>query len=102
MSKIVSSIQRAVPTTGQTVTIANADVDISLIIEPAGTLLALTVSMPSTPYDGQKVSLMSTQILTGLTLSGGTLVGALTTIAAVNGFASYVYSSSQSKWYRIS
>jgi hypothetical protein len=94
--------QVATPTTGQTVTIANQDDDIRLLLNPAGTLLALTIVFPSAPRDGQMVTICSTQILTGLTLtSGGTILGALTTIAAINGYASYVYDLAGNTWYRV-
>lgn len=55
---------RVVPSTGDTVTIANQAGDISYIIDPAGTLVALTVNMPSSPVAGQKVTICSSQIIT--------------------------------------
>ena len=102
MSYISPKKQIATPTTGTTVTVANADGDIRLILNPAGTLLALTVAFPSAPRDGQILAMSSSQILTGLTLtSGGTILGTLTTMAAVNGYASWVYDLAGTKWYRI-
>lgn len=99
----VTTIQRAVPTTGQTVTVLQTNApDITLVVDPAGTLLTLTIAFPTGAFEGQKISFMSTQILTGLTLvsATGTLTGALTSLA-LNGFGSYVWSTSQAKWYRI-
>lgn len=103
MSYTPSNKQIFIPTTGTTVTIANADSGrIKCIVNPAGTLLALTIAMPPTPKDGQEVSIACSQILTGLTMtSGGTILGALTTIAAVNGFASWVYDLASTTWFRI-
>lgn len=102
MSYFIDTKQIAVPTTGQTVNIVNADRNIVLLINPAGTLLALTVAMPTSPKDGQKVSITSSQVLTGLTMtSGGTILGALTTIAAVNGFATWCYDLASTSWFRI-
>ena len=102
MSYIVPIKQIATPTTGTTVTIANADGDIRLILNPAGTLLALTVAFPSAPHDGQVLDMACSQIITGLTsTSGGTILGTLTTMAAVNGFASWVYDLAGTKWYRV-
>lgn len=101
MTQVNRSIQRDVPTTGQTVTVGNADGDITVIIEPAGTLATLTIASPSAPRDGQRMNIVSTQILTAITLSVGTFAGGITTLAA-NGSASYVYVASQTKWYRVS
>lgn len=102
MSYIIPTKQIATPTTGQTVTIANTDGDTRLLLNPAGTLLALTVAFPSVPHDGQILTIASSQILTGLTLtSGGTILGTLTTMAAVNSYASYCYDLSGTKWYRV-
>lgn len=101
MSYLQYSKQIFIPTTGTTVTIANADLDIRVLLNPAGTLLALTVGMPTAPKDGQKVDVCCSQIITGLTLtSGGTILGAITTLAAVNGFASYIYDLPTTTWYR--
>lgn len=100
MAYIFNITQRAVPTTGQTVTVNNADGDVFLIIEPAGLLANLTIATPSTPHDGQIISIMCTQIVTTLTLSVGTIIGGLATFAA-NGFMTLVYNAGQSKWYRI-
>lgn len=102
MSYILPKIQYAAPTTGQTVTIANVEADVRVVINPAGTLLALTVAMPSAPVNGQKVEICSTQIVTTLTMTtGGTILGALTAFA-VNGFGTWVYYSANTTWYKIS
>lgn len=101
MSYISTSMQRVVPTTGQTITPTNAMGDIILVLEPAGTLATLTVNTPSTPVDGQRFSVMSTQIITALTLAVGTVIGGLASFAA-NGFMTLVYNASQTKWYRLS
>ena len=74
MSSIQSTKTISVPTVGQTVTIANQDGDIRLIINPAGTLATLTVTMPSAPRDGQVVEICSSKIVTLLTMTGGTIL----------------------------
>lgn len=92
---------RIVPTTGNSVTIPDGNT--SYVIEPAGTLAALTITMPTNPFDTQLVRIASTQIVTTLTHNAGagqTLKGALTTIAA-NGFATYEYLLATTTWYRI-
>lgn len=93
---LVVKNQYATPTTGTTVTVAESTT--VLTINPAGALLALTVAFP-TGYDGRTVSFNCTQAVTTLTLSGGTFIGAPTTLGA-GGFASFVYSSGDSKWHR--
>lgn len=97
--KVITPPQYTAPTTGQTVT-SNGNSE--LVINPAGTLLALTVVMPASPADGQRFTLSCTQILTGLTMtSSQTILGALTSVAAVNSYASWLYSSTATSWIRI-
>lgn len=89
------------PTTGFSITIGNDDCN--LILEPAGTLDTGTVVMPATPTDKQVVRISSTQVITALTVNantGQTIKGAVTTLAA-NGFASWIYRSTNTTWYRI-
>lgn len=63
-----------VPLTGATLTV-DAQTR-QLIVNPAGTIAALTVNFPAasatTPYNGQRIGLCSTQIVTALTLGAGT------------------------------
>lgn len=91
----VRSVQYATPTTGQTVTCDGSSV---VMINPAGTLATLTVTLPASPVDGQDVLICASQIVTALTITG-TIVGTLTTLA-VAGFARFVYSATASKWFR--
>lgn len=91
------STQYAQPTVGQTVT-ANAGVN-ALFIDPAGTLLTLTVVLPASPSDGQVFMMGSSQIITTLTVTG-TIVGSLTTMG-LGGFARFCYSATASKWFRV-
>ena len=71
-SRQVGSVQYVTPTTGATVTV-NATGKVALLINPAGTLLALTVALPGSPSDGDVVTISSSQIITGLTISEGRL-----------------------------
>jgi len=90
--------ERFVPTTGQTISpTANCGL---AIVDPAGTLAALTVALPSGPAEGQFFQLFTTKALTALTLSGGTVVGAPATLAA-NASVTFQYSTVTSKWYLI-
>jgi hypothetical protein len=95
---LITVPQYETPLTGTTVT---SDGSQQLIINPLGTLLALTVAFPATPVDGQRFDISCTQIITGLTLtSSATILGTLTTFAAVNGFAGWVYSATAVSWVR--
>lgn len=90
--------QYATPTTGTTVSINSTAR--TLIVDPAGTLLALTVNLPSSPADGKIITIGSSQAITTLTLGGGTIVGTLTSFSA-GSFATYLYKLSNTTWYRI-
>ena len=97
-----NTLERVVPTTGFTNTIANTTS--YYILEPAGTLATGTLTMPASPVNEQVVTITSTQIITALTHSpntGQTLKGALTTIA-VDGNASWIYRTANTTWYRVS
>ena len=97
-----NTLERVVPTTGFTNTIANTTS--YYILEPAGTLATGTLTMPASPVNEQVVTIASTQTITALTHSpntGQTLKGALTTIA-VDGNASWIYRTANTTWYRVS
>ena len=97
-----NTLERVVPTTGFTNTIANTTS--YYIIEPAGTLATGTLTMPASPVNEQVVTIASTQTITALTHNpntGQTLKGALTTIAA-DGNASWIYRTANTTWYRVS
>lgn len=92
----------AAPVTGGTVTIPVFSGDrMVAFIDPAATLLALMVVLP-VASDGQVVEVMCSQIITGLTLSsaGGSILGAVTTWAAVNGTLRYSWSANAGKWFK--
>lgn len=90
--------QYEVPETGATV-VMRADTQ-ALLLKPAGTLLTLTITVPTTPIDGQEISISSTQALTTLTVNGGTMEQSLTSLAA-NGFFGFIYNVTTSTWFRI-
>ena len=81
-----------VSTTGQTVVLTDTAKNNTLYITPAGTLAALTVTLPTNGNSniGQTVTIFSTQIITSLTISGAgaTVQGNVTTLAA-NAFVSF-------------
>jgi hypothetical protein len=93
-------VQYATPLTGETHTVDD-DADV-VVMQPAGTIAALTLNMPASPFDGQEVAFASTQVITALTMSGNgkTLLGALTAGSA-NGFAKWRYRAATTTWYRV-
>lgn len=93
------TVQQAAPTAGQTVTAAGGLVNY-VLLEPAGTLATLTLTLPSSPVNGQRCIVSTTQIITALTVNGGTIIGTLTTLALA-WFAEFLYSSDSSKWFRV-
>jgi len=75
----------------------------AVIIDPAGTIAALTLVMPETPYDGQELTLTFDAVVTALTMTPGTgqtLKGALTA-GAVAGFATWRYRATGTTWWRV-
>ena len=98
-TRLIPTVQYAAPETGATVTVNNTG-HVRLILNPAGSLLALTVTLPGSPSDGDMIELGCSQVVTTLTMNGGTIVGGLTSFA-VGGFASYAYSSTGASWFRI-
>jgi hypothetical protein len=94
---------RQTPTTGFTITIGNQVA--YLILKPAGTLATGTITMPSTPVDGQEVGISSSQIITALTVQGNTgqtIDGTFTAATlAANGFARWKYVLADTTWYRV-
>ncbi len=87
--------------TSGTITIADTKQDVQLVHNAASLAITLTITLPASPTDGQKVGFASTLGVTTLTLSSGlTIIGALTTIAAA-GFATFMYEASTNKWFRI-
>lgn len=90
-----------VPTTGFSIAFPN-NIG-TLILKPAGTLATGTITLPTTPIDGQVVRFTTSQIITALTTSpaaGQSLVGAVTTLGIGQG-AAYLYSLSDTTWYRL-
>lgn len=88
-------INYSTPTTGSTI----SSIVGSNIVEPAGTLLALTVNLPGSPNNGDIAAYTFTQAITGLTFANGTVVNTLTT-AASGGTVKFIFYNGTSKWYK--
>lgn len=97
--RLIPQVQYSAPTTGATVTV-NGNGNIKLLINPAGSLLALTIAFPASPQDGDVLQLGSTQAVTTVTMSGGTIVGGLTSFV-IGSSATYCYSTTAAEWVKI-
>ena len=101
MSVYKQTVSYNTPTTGATITLPSFDSgELMVFLNPAGTLATITINMPSAVADGQKVSLMTSQVLTLVTMGGGTILSALTTLG-INAFATYAYSATNTTWFRL-
>lgn len=94
--RLIPTKQYTTPTTGATITV-NSGGCINLVVDPAGTLATLTITLPASPSDGDVIDIMCTQIVTALTMNGGTIVGGLSSFA-VGTASRYRYNSDSSKW----
>lgn len=71
-----------------------------LLYDQSATVAALTVTLPSSGLvDGQIITIATRSAITALTVNGGTIYGAPTTLAAGE-FASFIYSSGATAWFR--
>jgi hypothetical protein len=83
------------PTTGGTVVLVNNQYN---IINPAGTLLALTVTLPSSPINNDTVQIKYTQSITTVTYNGGTVVDGIISPVA-GGYVILTFDSTNNSWY---
>jgi hypothetical protein len=99
-SALGTAYQYAEPVAAGTVTIGNFSI---LIMNPAGTLATLTVTLPATPVDKQRIRFSSSEIITALTLNAAgaeTVKNAVTALTA-GGFAEYAYRETGTTWFRV-
>jgi hypothetical protein len=99
-ARFVQKQQYTTPNTGDTITVESTGY-ILLIIDPSGTLATLTVSLPPAPVDGDRIQICSTQVITALTVDGGTIVGAPASLG-VGGNVTFFYNNDSVKWITIS
>ena len=91
--------QQSSPLTGVTETLTGPwSIDVNLT--PAGTIAANTVVFPTTPQNGQQVTIFTSQTITALTLTATTIVGGVTTLTGP-GSVAYQYQASNTTWYRV-
>lgn len=96
----VPGYTKTIPLTSFSLTFANSQE--YMLLQPAGTLAAGTITTAPNPSDGQRECIVSTQIVSALTLtanSGQTINGAVTALAANTGVC-YTYSAFNATWDR--
>lgn len=85
LPKVINDYAYFTPLTGTTVQCpSGSQVAENVVLDPAGTLAALTVALPTAPVDGQRILIPTTQAITALTLttSTGTIMNAPTSLSA--------------------
>lgn len=92
-------VQVAAPASGATVTVDN-DCN-ALFVNNSATLAALTVAVPSSPYDGQLFYVTTKNAVTTMLWSGGTLQQAYADMT-IGGFVGWKYNRGANKWFRVS
>lgn len=99
---VVQSVEPTIvaPVTGATVTAAPSGLDSVTVVNPLGTLAALTVNVAAGFAAGQKHRVVFTQIITALTLGANiaTSPKALPSAAAVGDSLLFVWSVTAAKW----
>lgn len=98
MRSLGDILQIATAPTSGTVVATNASTTIMLIDNP-GLLLSLTVPLPAIPVDLQRFTVACNAAITVMTVSGGTVRGALAGLAA-GGFMTFRYSATLNVWFR--
>lgn len=83
------------PTTGSTVTLINNQYN---IVNPSGAILALTVTLPSSPANNDFVYIKYAQAVTTVTYAGGTVVDGIVSPAA-GGLVVLQYDAGTTSWY---
>lgn len=98
MANLIKQVSTA---TSGTITCTDTKQDLVIVHDAASLAVTLTVALPASPTDGQKVSFTTTLGITTLTISSAlTIIGTLTTLAAA-GFWTFIYENSTNKWFRI-
>lgn len=95
-SVVGDTYQYAQPATGFSIAAGSVG---TLILNPAGTLAAGTVTFPASPSDGQTFRISTSQTITALTLAGATISNAVTTLAA-GAVTGYKWVAAASSWFR--
>lgn len=95
---LIQAYDYQTPTTGYSYVFA-AGTQV-LVMNPAGTLAAVTITMPASPSDGMTITFSSTKQITALTLNGNTgqtIVGGVNSLAPYQ-VVSFIYRSASTTW----
>lgn len=103
----LGAMQYAAPLTGATVAVAAGTTN--LVLDPAGTIATLTLTLPAATalQDGQILRISSSQTVTALTVTpgSGTTVSNTPTAITISATGPYgyefVYRAANTKWYRV-
>jgi hypothetical protein len=97
--------QYAVQTSSSTLQISNNVTNV--VLNPAGAIATVTITMPTAPYDGQIVRISSSQTVTSLTVSAAagqsiTNAPSAITVSATGSYGvAFLYRGTNTTWYRI-
>lgn len=94
-----AQVYSAPSATGFTVALSG-EASIWLILTPTAGFAAGTITLPTAPVNMQTITVNCTQPVASLTISGGTITGAPTSLSA-NGFFTLQYDAVLSTWYRV-
>jgi len=90
-----------VPTTGSSILLNQAR-NQRVLLNPAGSLLSLTITFPDAPVDGDIIVISSSQAITTLTINGnGKTVNSALASLSLGGFGRWCFDSSVNIWFRI-
>ena len=98
-AEVDKTYQIYTPLTGTTITMAAGQS--RAIVNPAGLIAALTITLPPSPVDGQVTGFSFTQAVTVLTVNapaGATVVAPLTS-AAIDTTQRFLYQASSTSWF---
>lgn len=96
-SGIVKKPTRSTTSSGTTVLTVQTN---TFVLDVSSTMASRTITLPSTGIvDGQEIAIATRSAITALTINGGTIYGAPTTLAA-GGYCTFIYSSASAAWFR--
>lgn len=99
---VAALFSTSIPVTGNTVVaphVANAPSVVQVV--PAGTLATLIFTLPVAPVDGQKITFISSQIITALSFTAGPTITGGPTSMAVNTPFTLQYFAALAGWIRV-
>jgi hypothetical protein len=93
------------PTSGATINLPNMAPQVGpqtlyAVLQPAGTLASLTLNLPAAPNDGSILTIFCTKAVTALTLIGGTVNNAPTSLVAL-AQVNIIWSQQFNVWFQL-